>query len=78
MLIRGENNFYFPLDKERFVWYTSFSASRGAMPSMKAEGGRMNGGKADIWTMNHDSVEGQKKNFSNVPHNAVQIQPTIV
>jgi hypothetical protein len=48
------------------------------MPSMKNEGGRMNGGKADIWTMNHDSVEGQKKNFLNVPHFAVQIQPTIV
>jgi hypothetical protein len=77
VLIRGEKNIYFPLDKERFVWYTYYSASRRATPSMKDKGGRMNGGKADIWTMNHDSVEGQKKNFSNVPHNAVQIRPEI-
>jgi hypothetical protein len=43
VVIRGEKNIYFPLDKERFVWYTYYSASRGAMLSMKDKG------RSDEW-----------------------------
>jgi hypothetical protein len=44
-----QKKIYFSLDKERFVWYTYYSASRGAMPSMKDEVYPPMAGRKDEW-----------------------------